>query len=75
MLLKYRISFAAPSDDGDDVEDEDDIQYASISDIIEQADTDSNLKLSPQVRCAAHTLNLICTTDADKALTEDKPYS
>ena len=27
------------------------------------------------MRCAAHTLNLICTTDADKALTEDKPYS
>jgi len=46
----------------------------SVLEIIVQADTDSDMYLPPQLKCAAHTLNLIATTDADKAVA-DKSYS
>lgn len=42
-----------------------------VEDILEQADSDDVHLLPTHMRCAAHTFNLVATTDADKALLDD----
>jgi hypothetical protein len=80
-------SFPAPDEDEPPTDigdmDDDDIQHVIVCDLLNSAsssqsnDTEyehSDVYLPPHNRCAAHTLNLIATTDADTALV-DKAYS
>ena len=56
-------------DNSDDEEDDDSGDEYAVTNDYDESDT----LLSYHVRCASHTLSLICTTDADKA-TKHKTY-
>ena len=79
-FAKAFASFSAPdsySDTSDEEEEDEaveDITVMPVSDILVNVDSDCDVYVPPHNRCAAHTLNLIATTDADKALSE-KSYS
>jgi len=79
-FAKAFVIFSAPDDDlnkSPSDEDDEDIQFATVSNLLSGVaeETDhSDCYLPPHNRCAADTLNLIGTTDADQALT-DKAYS
>ena len=58
---------AEASQDGEENDDEDDVEFVSASELSLELDAD-HVKLPNHRRCACHTLSLVCTTDAKKAL-------
>lgn len=60
----------------DESTDEQDLEYFSFSALLSETDIDimSDINLPTHMRCAAHTLNLVATKDADMALKNDSVF-
>jgi hypothetical protein len=70
--LNEREAGADGGQDFDDEIEEDAIEYVHVADILEQgSEQDSLYKLPEHLRCAAHTMNLVCTKDVKAVLDKD----
>ncbi len=73
-FAEYFVAETDASEDGND-NDEEDVSLTDVHDILstvipnDDIDADNDfVQLQPHHRCACHSLNLLATTDADKAL-------
>ncbi len=60
----------------DEIEDEaQDMEFVDVETMLEEAEQEGIHHLPPHHRCAAHTINLIATKDADKALKSSATFA